>query len=51
MVREYRQSGIFKCINKIMNANTKIYGDNSYKYLKSYYSVSVVYKEMESFIK
>lgn len=39
------------CINKIMNANTKIYGDNSYKYLKSYYSVSVVYKEMESFIK
>ena len=25
-----------KCINKIMNANTKIYGDNSYKYLKSY---------------
>ena len=40
-----------KCINKIMNANTKIYGDNSYKYLKSYYSVSVVYKEMESFIK
>ena len=40
-----------KCINKIMNANTKIYGDKSYKYLKSYYSVSVVYKEMESFIK
>ena len=43
--------GFSECVRRIMEVDTKDYGESSYEYLRTYYSVSAVYKRMEHFIK